>query len=170
MIFIGMAGMALFATIAVFLCGIEPRSLKPLQAQQKDSQSNFLSTWRVFQIPSFQIVLAAGIVGAAHAPCLCTFHGASSLRYIMQASLRHLGRGGNSASCSMAGAWRARGLWGMTGCQARYLMLLCDWVDIHESPGEQCVWGHYSVLSARRCRHSPAVHHFTSQYRESAIL
>ena len=106
LIFIGMAGMALFATVAVFLCGIEPRSLKPLQAArspecssvlqapQKDSQSNFLSTWRVLQIPSFQIVLAAGIVGAARASCLRAFHGASSLRCITQASLHHLGRGG----------------------------------------------------------------------------
>lgn len=71
-----MAGVALGATLAVFLGGLEPRSLKPkkaaedgevalspLRALRKGTLIILKSTWMVFRIRSFQVILVAGIVG-----------------------------------------------------------------------------------------------------------
>ncbi|CAL5221084.1 g3211 [Coccomyxa viridis] len=75
-IFFAMAGVAALATVAVFFGGIEPRNLRPkevveqpgqrlgpLQALRAGSMIILKSTWTVFRIRSFQVILAAGIVG-----------------------------------------------------------------------------------------------------------
>lgn len=71
-----MAGVAALATVAVFFGGIEPRNLKPkevvehseqrlgpVRALRAGSMIILKSTWTVFRIRSFQVILAAGIVG-----------------------------------------------------------------------------------------------------------
>ena len=71
-----MAGVAALATVAVFFGGVEPRNSKPkkvveqagqrlgpLQALRAGSMIILKSTWTVFRIRSFQVILAAGIVG-----------------------------------------------------------------------------------------------------------
>ena len=74
-VFFSMAGVAAGATVAVFLGGVEPRNLKakaavedserpgPLRALQKGTMIILKSTWTVFRIRSFQVILVAGIVG-----------------------------------------------------------------------------------------------------------
>jgi len=74
-VFFSMAGVAAGATVAVFLGGVEPRNLKPkadvedserpgpLRALQKGTTIILKSTWTVFRIRSFQVILVAGIVG-----------------------------------------------------------------------------------------------------------
>lgn len=78
MIFFTTAGVAAGATAAVLFGGIEPRSLRPNEkvGEEEGSKRTFLgaawkgiciivkSTWSVFRIRSFQIILVAGIVGA----------------------------------------------------------------------------------------------------------
>ena len=71
-----MASVAALATVAVFFGGIEPRNLKPREVVQQSGQRLgplralragsmiiLKSTWTVFRIRSFQVILAAGIVG-----------------------------------------------------------------------------------------------------------
>ncbi len=84
-----MAGVAALATVAVFFGGIEPRNLRPkevveqpgqrlgpLQALRAGSMIILKSTWTVFRIRSFQVILAAGIVGAMPQAYLDTnYHG-----------------------------------------------------------------------------------------------
>jgi hypothetical protein len=75
-IFFAMAGVAALATVAVVFGGVEPRNLKPkevveqsgqrlgpLRALRAGSMIILKSTWVVFRIRSFQVILAAGIVG-----------------------------------------------------------------------------------------------------------
>ena len=77
--FFFMAGVAGFATLVVFHGGLEPRKLKPKEAAVQEEQARKVtfwqaaykgiavilkSTWTVFRIKSFQIILVAGIVGA----------------------------------------------------------------------------------------------------------
>ena len=82
-IFFAMAGVAVLATVAVFFGGLEPRNLKPEQAVEQSGQRLgplralragsviiLKSTWTVFRIRSFQVILAAGIVGE---PQQCLF-------------------------------------------------------------------------------------------------
>jgi hypothetical protein len=85
MMFFFIAGVAAFATVAVFSGGIEPRSLKPKQAAAKPGGAPgeestmkpffwqaaykgvaviLVNTKTVFRIRSFQIILVAGIVGS----------------------------------------------------------------------------------------------------------
>ena len=80
-IYFVMAGVAGAATAVVLLGGLEPRNLKEKSAVEPKAEENSLlrtlwagtrviwnSTWAVFCIKTFLIILAAGIVGAiAHA-------------------------------------------------------------------------------------------------------
>jgi hypothetical protein len=75
-----MAGVAAAATLCVFLGGVEPRNIKrkeqPPAAEAAAEKLSFgraayrgvstilTSTKTVFRVPSFQIILVAGIVGA----------------------------------------------------------------------------------------------------------
>ncbi|CAL8463805.1 g3339 [Coccomyxa elongata] len=76
-IFFTTAGVAAGATLVVLFGGIEPRSLRPKEKVDESApKKSFLraawagicvivkSTWSVFRVRSFQIILVAGIVGA----------------------------------------------------------------------------------------------------------
>ena len=74
--FYAVACIALVATLCVLLFGIEPRYLKPKQPESPGPRKHTVwqavsaglmlilrNTWQVFRIRSFQIIMAAGIVG-----------------------------------------------------------------------------------------------------------